>query len=305
MVLPFVVFLINIFLDTHNSTKFYNRFIEDLNLNDSLIIRINLSERQLVKNRINFQKSNHKNIVLGSSRSMLIGKPIGLLVDNYSMSGAIINDFEVVYNHLRKKDSEIDTIFLEISPWIFNQNVKESRYKDFNLPPLKRRIKKFFSIKYLKDNLTINKYLPALNEHDFIKYSDGTIRYDSAYRNQDNIKAINNFILGEVFHLEGFNSIKKLNANKLILLIEKMINDGVKPVFIKYPYPPLITNEIIRKYPNIKHTESLIDSLAKNYKIKTIGIFEPEKINIKNEDFYDAMHLTPIGMKKLFRINKL
>ena len=42
---------------------------------------------------------------------MLIGKPMGLLVENYSMSGAVINDFEVVYNHLSKKDSEIDTIF--------------------------------------------------------------------------------------------------------------------------------------------------------------------------------------------------
>ena len=55
IVLPFVVFLINIFVDTHNSTKFYNRFIEDLNLNDSLIIRINLSERQLVKNKLIFK----------------------------------------------------------------------------------------------------------------------------------------------------------------------------------------------------------------------------------------------------------
>lgn len=300
--LPFVVFFVNIFTDIHYSSKFHKKFVQDLILNDSLTIKTNLSDRQMVKNRINFQKSFRRNIVIGSSRSLQIGKPIHFEVDNYSMSGAIINDFENVYYYLKEKNVQIDTVFIEISPWIFNQNTAESRYKDFNKTPFKRRIKKLFSVSYLKENLNPNKYLLPKNEQDFVRYSDGTIRYNYEYRIQDNIKSIKEYIKAkDVYHLEGFNSIKKLNTNRLIKLIERIIKDNTIPILLKHPYPPLINNKIISRYPNIKITDKLIDSISNGMNIKSIGTFFPNELNIKNDDYYDGMHLTPDGLKKLLQ----
>jgi hypothetical protein len=299
----FVVFSINIFIDKHNSSKFNKKLIEDLILNDSLVIKTSLSDRQFVKNRINFQKSYRQNIVLGSSRSILIGKPIDFEVENYSMSGAIINDFENVYYYLKDKNVQIDTVFLEISPWIFNQNTTENRYMDFNKISFKRRIKKLFSVSYLKQNLISNKYLPTKNEQDFIWYSDGTISYNYKFQTQDNIKSIKQFLKKkDIYHLDGFNSIKKLNTNRLVKLIKRMIRDNSTPILLKHPYPPLINSKIISLYPNIKITDKLIDSLTKKFKIKSIGTFYPEELNINNDDYYDAMHMKPRGIKKLLQI---
>ena len=302
LVLPFLVLIINIMTGTHRS-DFKKRFVNDLILNDSLTIKTGFGERQIVKSRINYQENFKKNIVLGSSRSMLIGKPVNLSVENYSMSGAIINDFENVYSELKNRGVSIDTVFVEISPWIFNENVRESRYQDFNIPSLPRRIKKLLSVRYLIDNLNPYKYFPVENQKDFVRYSDGTIKYNYEYRTQDNLKSIKNYIEGEIYHLENFNLIEKLDSRRLINLIDNMIKDSVVPVFVKHPYPPLISNKILESYPNIILTEKIIDSLIIKYDLKSYGTFNSEKLNISNHDYYDGMHLTPNGMKKLLELN--
>ena len=302
LVLPFLVLIINIMTGTHRS-DFNKQFVNDLILNDSLTIKTGFGERQIVKSRINYQENFKKNIVLGSSRSMLIGKPVNLRVENYSMSGAIINDFENVYSELKNRGVSIDTVFVEISPWIFNENVRESRYQDFNIPSLPRRIKKLLSVRYLIDNLNPYKYFPVENEKDFVRYSDGTIKYNYEYRTQDNLKSIKNYILGEIYHLENFNLIEKLDSRRLINLIDNMIKDSVVPVFVKHPYPPLISNTILESYPNIILTEKIIDSLIIKYDLKSYGAFNSEKLNISNHDYYDGLHLTPNGIKKLLELN--
>lgn len=303
LILPFLIFFINIKTGIHTE-EFNQQFVKDLILNDSLKLNINLNERQMVKSRINYQLNFKKNIVLGSSRSFLIGKPINLEVENYSLPGAIIDDFENIYFHLKNKNIQIDTVFLEISPWIFNKNTVESRYKDFYSPSFKRQIKKLFSVRYLINNLHPNKYSQVRNEKDFIRYSDGTIRYNSEYRNQDNLKLIKNYIKkNDIYHMENFNLLKKLNSNRLVSLIEHMIKDGAFPVLIKHPYPPLINNKILEKYPKIMLTNKIIDSLIIEYNLKSFGAFEPEELNLSNNDYYDGMHLKPNGVKKLLELD--
>ena len=38
--------------------------------------------------------------------------------------------------------------------------------------------------------------------------------------------------------------------------------------------------------------------------INILGSFNPKKHNLKNTDYYDGMHLTPDGIKKLLNLNK-
>lgn len=302
-ILPILLFIVNFSTDIQSSANFNKKFVEDLMLYDSLSLKVNLSDRQVVKNRIKYNLNHKKNVVIGSSRSMMFGRPINLNVDNYSMAGAVLKDIENVYDYLKLNKIKIDTVYLEISSWIFNTNAKESRYKDWDSGTSKRKIKKLFSVKYLMDNLRLNKYTKPTDKNNFFKYSDGTIKYSYEFKTQNHLKSIKNFANSEIYHLEGLNSLNNLNTSPLSKLIVKIIEDKSYPIFIKYPYPPLINEYIINKYPNIYITERLVDSISNLYNIKTMGTFYPEDLNITDDDFYDGMHLKPVGLKKLLGIN--
>ena len=293
----------NYFIDyrSHGS-KFVQNFVMDININDSVNVYSNIPERMIVNERIKRNMISPK-IVLGSSRSMLIGKPIELEITNLSVSGAILEDFKFIYYYLKKSQVKIDTLFIEISPWIINKNNKEKRYKEFiDLSP-KEKIKKFTSVRYFFDNINTNKYTTSVNSKDYVWYKDGSIKYGEEYRFFDK-KRIEEFNRDEIYHLDGFNDIAKLDISEFSSFIDEIQNDKVSLIFIKYPYPPLINDNIISKYPNILKTEILIDSIAFAKKINILGSFNPKKHNLKNTDYYDGMHLTPDGIKKLLNLNK-
>ena len=281
-----------------DGSKFVQNFVQDINLNDSINVYSNTPERMIIKERILRNKISSK-IILGSSRSMLIGKPIKLEITNLSVSGAILKDFKFIYHYLKKYQVKIDTIYIEISPWILNKNNKEKRYKEFIDLTLKEKIKKFTSFRYFFDNINPNKYTTSVNSKDYVWYKDGTIKYSEEYRVFD-IKKIIEYNKDEVYHLDGFNDIKKLDVSEFLSFIDEMQNDNVSIIFVKHSYPPLINSNIISKYPNILKTEILIDSIALTKKIKVIGSFNPESNNLENLDYYDGMHLKPTGIKKLF-----
>ena len=164
---------------------------------------------------------------------------------------------------------------------------------------LKEKIKKITSLRYFFDNVNFNKYKTNVNSKDYVWYKDGSIKYSDEYRLFD-IKKIEEYDRVEVYHLDGFNDITKLDISEFISFINQIQNDNVSMIFIKQPYPPLINENIILKYPNILKTEILIDSIALSKKIKTLGSFSPKYNNLENIDYYDGMHLNPNGTKKLF-----
>lgn len=279
-------------------SKFIQNFVKDINLNDSINVYSNLPERMIVKERI-LRKNISSKIVFGSSRSLLIGKPIEMEVTNFSVAGAVLKDFKFIYHYLKKSQVKIDTIFIEISPWILNKNNKEKRHKEFIDLTIKEKLKKITSIRYFIDNINFNKYKTNVNSKDYVWYKDGSIKYSDEYRLFD-IKKIEEYDRDEVYHLDGFNDITKLDISEFISFINQIQNDNVSMIFIKQPYPPLINENIILKYPNILKTEILIDSIALSKKINTLGSFSPKYNNLENIDYYDGMHLNPNGTKKLF-----
>ena len=300
-ILPIIFVVTNFTIDFRSSEFFYNKVTKDLNMFDSLNIELNFSERKLVRQRIiklSNDKKNIGNVVLGSSRSMLHGVPINKKVNNFSVSAGQLFDFIYVFELLKKSNLKVDTLFVEISPWIFNPKI-DHRIEDWNYKISTDKFEKYFSYKYFFENITINKYDTSFNENKFTRYSDGTIKYGISYRKEDNIKKMKNFIKNNVYGLEGFNDVKKIEFNHL----EKFILDVKKSKtilsFIKHPYPPLINSTIIKRFPNILKTDSIIDMLSRKYDIPVLGAFYPNKLNIENSDFYDGMHLTPNGFKKL------
>ena len=66
-----------------------------------------------------------------------------------------------------------------------------------------------------------------------------------------------------------------------------------------YPYPECIYPKIFTKYKNLKKTQNAIQLISNKYNVKILGSFNPNLIDINNDDFYDGMHLTEEGISKI------
>ena len=298
--LVLIIPIINYNIDFHSSKKFNTKFVKDLIANDSLTVNSNVSEFEIVKKRIemySYDKEKKQTFVLGSSRSMLFGKPINRDVQNLTMSGSGLEDIRNVYSLLKKNKINIDTLYIEISPWILYP--KEPHHKNWNnsTRDFLRNFKKMFSWRYFFENLNPYKYSKVNDVNGFIKYSDGTIKYP--IEKKHNIDDIINFGKGDVYALKGFNNLNKVDNKGFNNFIREIKKDEIFIFFIKHPYAPSINQKILNKYPLIKETDELITKTSSLFNVSIIGSFYPEKLNLFDSDFYDGMHLTPTGLKKM------
>lgn len=295
-----VIPITNYNIDFHSSERFNSGFVKDLIINDSLTVNSNVSEFEIVKKRIesiNYKKEKKKTFVLGSSRSMLFGKPISRDVENLTISGSGLEKISAVYKILKKNKINIDTLYIEISPWILYPS--EPHHKNWNnsTRDFLRNLKKMFSWRYFIENLNPFKYSLVNDINSFIRYSDGTIKYP--IEKTHNIDEIKNYAKGEIYGLRGFNNLNKVDNREFNNFIREIKRDEIYIFFIKHPYPPVINQKILNKYPLIKETDKLINKTASLFNVNIIGSFYPEKINLLDSDYYDGMHLTPTGLKKL------
>jgi hypothetical protein len=304
--LVLIIPIINYSTNYHSSENFNERFVKDLIINDSLSINKDVLQLEIVKKRIVKIKSRdtkRQAFVLGSSRSMMLGKPIDRNVENLSLSGSRLVDMKNIYGFLKEKKVKIDTLYIEVSPWLLYST--EAVHKNWNnsTRSFLRTVKKMFSWKYFIENLNPFKYGLVKSNDDFIVYSDGTIKYPLKIRQKNNIDNIINYAKGEVYNLSGFDSLEKIDSLSFDNFITEIKNDGVFIYLLKQPYPPLINSKILNKYPLIKKTDLLVDKTAYLFNIEILGSFYPEKAGLLDSDFYDGMHLTPEGLKKLLQLN--
>ena len=294
-----VVILVNSIINYRASDNFSKKVVKNLMDFDSLAVYINLPERLIVKERI--RKIYSKTIVIGSSRSMLIGHPIKFICDNFSVSGASLKDYMAIAKLVKANKINFDTLLIEMSPWLFNENQKNERYKTFENQNIK--FKEITSFRYLMDNLTIKKTSVVIKKSDQIIYKDGAIRYNQkVINNIGDLKTINDYARNEVFQLEGYNEISEINLKPFLNLINEFKNKKI--LFLVYPYPPATYKKILSKYPNVYKADSIIRTVVeKNSNIQIVGSLNPKIYDIKNKDFYDGMHLTPTGLKKIIKKN--
>ena len=303
--LVLIIPIINFSIDYHSSEKFNNQFVNDLIVNDSLAIKENISEIETIKKRIesyNTRSINKKTFILGSSRSMQFGKPIDRDVENLSVSGSHLVDMKNIYRMLKQTNIKIDTLYIEISQWIFNPPAAVRKNWNNSTRDFLRNLKKMFSWKYFIENINPIKYSKNIDSGDFIRYSDGTIKYSTVYRQDKKIDNIKNYAKGEVYNLQGFNNIEKIDISDLNNFIDEIKKDSIFIYLLKQPYHPLINNQILNKYPLIKKMDTLVDKTASLFKIEIVGSFYPDEASLTESDYYDGMHLTPSGFKKLLKI---
>jgi hypothetical protein len=292
---------------------------------------VNVDERILQKKIIEEIKFNPNTIILGSSRIMMIGKDYyGLDSFNNGVSGASIEDIITIYHLNRKKNVLPKRIVIGLDPWLFNNYSSQNRWKSlkkeydeyyirksdriFTYLPIHKYFQ-LFSISYLQTSIknlpkkikNENKIVPTKydNNKKITKISDGTISYSENERNLTK-KSIDDSALrsieGAVYSLDNFNNISKDILLEFQQFIKKLQADGIKIEILFLPYHPTVWNHLNEniKYSKVKEIEKLIYANYSNTDgIIVKGSYDPIVFNLISKDFYDGMHLSPSGIKKV------
>ncbi|MFY4760445.1 hypothetical protein ACOTV0_09420 [Aliarcobacter butzleri] len=122
---------------------------------------------------------------------------------------------------------------------------------------------------------------------------DGSIYYP--YKNRfpdfnEVAKVAESYAKVNVYSLERFEDLSNID------LFEKFINylknNDVNVYFYLPPYNPitydiLVSNE---KYKIIEKVEDYLKKFSKKNDIKLVGSYNPHRLNLKNEHFFDGMH---------------
>tara|TARA_S200000501_G_C20852346_1_gene756218 strand:+ start:1876 stop:2829 length:954 start_codon:yes stop_codon:yes gene_type:complete len=300
LLIPILIIVVNIVVDYRSQERGISEmFLEDLRKNDSLTLKVNLPERKFIKYRIINDNQSFSNIVLGSSRSMIIGNQTSNEVLNLSVSSAILKDFIEIFNLIKKNNVKVKSAIIEISPWILNHHATDKRYLEF----VESNYLKYLSYSYFLENITFPKYTLVENNYSFRKYFDGSINYGSNYQ-KNYIQKIKEYVRqSDLTNLEGFNKINDFKTNELIYFLNDLKKEGVQITFLKQPYPPSINSIILNRYPNILETDKIINQVSKEFNINIKGSFFPEEVGLIDEDYYDGLHLTVQGTKKLLEFN--
>ena len=161
LIIPIIIVTINVVIDYRQLANPFSSFIEEL-VNDlehnNLVYYMNTPERRIVKKRIETSIKGLNNISIGSSNTMSIGKENGFNYINLGVSGFVMEDMSYLYKLINHNNVIIDTLIIGVDSWFLNKYHGSSAYRQFEDGITKNDLRYLFSIRYLYDNLRINKY---------------------------------------------------------------------------------------------------------------------------------------------------
>lgn len=298
----------------------------------------NYDERILQREYISLRSSPINTVVLGSSRVMMIGNNLfdGSVMNN-AVSGASIEDMMSIYWMYRKKRLLPDTLVVGVDPWMLNRNSDQTRYLSLKAEynEICEHLKiademsaidafggnkywqlidfSYFqeSVKYFWSNFNKPEklYFPTEKSEGeaAIKLFDGRISYDAAFRNADSdlilAKAMEYSDTYPIYSLENFDEIDKSLASAFELFMRLVKSDGIDIILVMSPYHPYAYGTIQKdtRYKMVEEVEKYFTEFSKIENIPIYGSYDPMRLELMNDDFYDGMHPKPDAFKKIFK----
>jgi len=278
-------------------------------------------------------------IILGSSHTMLIGTEFFPKQSffNSSVSGASIEDLITIYSLYKNEHLIPKTIVIGVDPWLFNKNNELTSWltlaQTYESDFLEKDIHWISKIKIFTQILfqTINRLISPLYFRESLRYicctshtvgftttenrfsdqgkvmlTDGSIEYEQYIRlrtpkeiekeakihiNSDTLYSLNNFYALDPELLYKFQRF-----------IEELKKEKSNIIFFLSPYHPMVYDHMIQnpKYSIVQKVQQYIIEYAKINRITILGSYNPSDVLLKNEDFYDGMHVQKKAIKKLF-----
>tara|TARA_B100000508_G_scaffold139849_1_gene139095 strand:- start:2955 stop:4022 length:1068 start_codon:yes stop_codon:yes gene_type:complete len=329
----FLMISVNYFGDAANifNREYEKRMAEIIISKSNAKYKSNYSERLLQKELILKESMNYDVIFIGSSRGMLLTSDMfpNSTFFNRGVSGASIEDLIAIYQLCKSNNKLPKKIIIGIDPWVFNDNNDKTRWKTAfrnevnlfaNLPStpylniVVEKIRELFSFSYFQNSfkpfikmLVGKREYPqptqTIDNSSTLKLADGSIWYGTdTYRlstKKIDEKVQSWLAGGAIYGLENFNTISNKNWEFFKLLINEMANNDIEISFYMEPYHPLIYEKVKKTHKMVIKTEEKIRNYAKENKIKIIGSFNPSKLGLSGNSFYDGMHCNEVAVKQI------
>ncbi|GAP72096.1 hypothetical protein SAMD00024442_24_12 [Candidatus Symbiothrix dinenymphae] len=338
--IPLSIVATNYFVDPANLfRKGYGSDIVDYLLQGYNVAgATNYDERSLQRQYIEKLPKCPTEIVLGSSRVMLIGQTMtgNERLMNHGVTGAVLEDLMAIYYLYEKKGcNQLHKVLIGLDPWLLNVNhgntswtILKNEYNDFANILLKKgkrfqfgaswgnfyKYPELFSFSYLKSSIAYLRKLKkpickptkeAINE-DGTKRIDGSVAYDTTYRNAD-LKEINqkarDFNANPIYLIKNFTSLWQDYCLLFSKFIEYLQQKGIEVEFILLPFHPQVYNyfRTDNYYKIVLDVETYFVNYATKHQITVYGSYDPEKYRLGEFDFYDGFHPKEAAIEKILQ----
>jgi len=281
---------------------------------------------------------------LGSSRIMLLHKELlnneELKYYNFTNGTARLDHYAKIIGMFNMYNIKLPKyIILGIDPWVFDEQWNISDIKDLLKTNQRKSYKNYlqlFNFEYTKINFsTLKKRLKSTKKSKVdISFNRENMNNYFRSKNFKNllIKENKNIILspyGDLYYpiskktinlqevkakinqckQNNFNTkcvdYKKLNNfNELQFLINFLQNNGVKIAIFLAPFEHTFYKHIIENNNFLVHEKKIKEFFIKN-NLPIIGSYNPQDLNLSSDYFSDSIHVSELGMKRIFSNNIL
>jgi peptidoglycan/LPS O-acetylase OafA/YrhL len=284
----------------------------------SAIYTWDMNERTFIKSRIEYETLRPGAIVLGSSRTMQIGKHVypGEIL-NLCVSGASIEDDVAIGSSALRKFNP-DTILIAADPWLFNANSGQHRWKSL-------RSEYYLALSDLgitapgttssgtatspRDAASAaSKFYRSVNRAKVRAEDDSPSVRDKIRR--DGSLVYNLFRSGKSPSEVERNAISSVSyamssyvySKDAQYVLEKFISASSKHhkvVLVLAPYHPKLFEFMKNHRREFLDIEKQFRDLSYRLGVHIVGSYDPSRVGCKSEEFYDGMHPKDSCMKKV------
>lgn len=146
------------------------------------------------------------------------------------------------------------------------------------------------------------------NQTTTIKRSDGSVLYDTAFRNQTQeqilaLAAAESTTFNSV-HMEGFDAMSQTQIQAFEAFIDYAHSQGTTVILVLSPWHPFLYNYLLNEtdlHTGFFQVEPWLRQYCAENKIPLYGSYDPECIEgLEEMDFFDGLHCKDTGIRKFF-----
>lgn len=256
-------------------------------------------------------------LVIGSSRVMTISEDCmgGSSLLNLGVSGSKLEDMVALYQICVESGVRYKKIIVGTDPTLFNANDQSSRWKsiggyyyafigeekvDTDAQFRKTLVRNLFDPEYFKSALAAlpatlagegeMEYVSTVFNEGGTRRPDGSLTYATSYCDRPQSEVDFNAVTCNHFSFHVFNAFSLERKELFVRFVEALQDTGAEVIFWCCPYHPLFYERVM-EMNGVPPSIAFIQDFVQDSGLKLIGSFDPDRLGLSNEDFYDAFHL--------------
>lgn len=277
--------------------------------------------RALVTEMIKQAETPPEILVLGSSRSMLVGEELlgrSNVVNNSVSSSRLIHYYSVLGQYVGR-GLKPSRVLIGVDPWIFknekliiwpmeagainlashlNINIAQLGFdNDLNWTSYFSGDKAYNIIFKSTNNISCNELIAIHNENTpcAMRRSDGSLKYpdEMIARSKDDVTAdVVRTARGRMHSYDGFNKLDPARLDQLRQLLVYLVSEKIPVDIFLAPYHPLVETyqSAKRDWILTQEAENSVRKIAKDLGIPVMGSYSASIAGCDDSEFYDDIH---------------